>query len=125
VKKFLATILAIIYLATSADAAITIHYCMGKLYSVDLMQKDKCAKCGMKKSEGCCKSKVKIVKIQDKQQMSGKTVSLSPALAIELPEYQFDQTKYHSFIPKPAAHSNSPPGYSIISLNILHSVFRI
>jgi hypothetical protein len=62
VKKTLASILAIIYLGVSSGVAMTIHYCMGKVSSIDLFHhSDKCGKCGMKTSSGCCKDEFKLI----------------------------------------------------------------
>ena len=67
-KKFLTTILALVYLATSTGATIHLHYCMGRLFSWSLVDKDSktCGQCGMPKSgkdahclsfkDGCCKT---------------------------------------------------------------------
>src|SRR5882757_10968944 len=78
-KKFLATILAVIYLTTSMGATVHFHYCMGKLLSWDLAGQDKkdCDRCGMPKSNtdshctaikgGCCKDTHTVVKL-DKDQ---------------------------------------------------------
>jgi hypothetical protein len=66
-KKFLLTILAFVYLSTSIGATVHLHYCMGKLFSWSLVDKDSknCGECGMPKSkmnghcmsfkDGCCK----------------------------------------------------------------------
>jgi hypothetical protein len=66
-KKSLLTILAFVYLSTSMGATVHLHYCMGKLFSWGLVDKDSknCGECGMPKSkmgghcmsfkDGCCK----------------------------------------------------------------------
>ena len=66
-KKFLLTILAFVYLTTSMGATVHLHYCMGKLFSWSLVDKDSknCGECGMPKDGtsgrcmsfkgGCCK----------------------------------------------------------------------
>jgi hypothetical protein len=126
VKKALATILAFLYLATSTDAMVTIHYCMGKVYSVDLAAKEKCSKCGMKNSKGCCKDEVKRIKIQDKQQLSGTVIQTPPALSgtplLQAPVFDHNVSILFS---QPAVHNNSPPGLSTTPLTILYGVFRI
>lgn len=79
-KKFFATILAVIYLSTSMGMTVHLHYCMGKLFSWDLTgsqdNKD-CGHCGMPKGSadkhhkmmksGCCKDIQTVVKL-DKDQ---------------------------------------------------------
>jgi hypothetical protein len=125
VKKALATILAFLYLATSADAAVTIHYCMGELYSVGLVKMDKCKKCGMKSGKGCCKDEIKIIKVQDKQQLAGKSASLPSAAAIDPLQPPINYSYFTRLQSQPTIHDNSPPVSLKVSLTILNSVFRI
>ncbi|HEY8735050.1 MAG TPA: hypothetical protein VIL90_10825 [Puia sp.] len=68
-QKFLVTILALIYLSSSTGAVLHLHYCMGKLVSIGLTDKDgnNCMTCGMAKKSGnaglvtakigCCQDK--------------------------------------------------------------------
>src|SRR5258708_28019621 len=98
-KKVFATILAIIYLSTSMGATVHLHYCMGKLFSWSLTDKDSknCGQCGMPKSamgghclsfkDGCCKDKQAHIQI-DKDQKATENA------------YQFIT---HSFIAIPTA----------------------
>ena len=84
-KKCLISIFAVFYLGLSCGFAIDIHFCMGKLLSVDLFHKgdNTCSKCGMKNREGCCNSKLTVVKITDSQQPSYTGSSIgSPLTAI-------------------------------------------
>ncbi|HMH20494.1 MAG TPA: hypothetical protein VK563_01905 [Puia sp.] len=81
-KKVFATILAVVYLSTSMGATVHLHYCMGKLFSWSLINKDKknCDYCGMLKSSakshcmavkgGCCKDTHTIVKLDKDQKAS-------------------------------------------------------
>ncbi len=71
-KKFLLSILAIIYLGISTGVTLHIHYCMGKLVDIGLVSKsnNRCDKCGMVKvnnHKGCCHDEQKVVKIQQDQ----------------------------------------------------------
>lgn len=71
---------------------INIHYCMGRLASVEygVGEHDACNKCGMKEKKGCCHTESTFLKIQDDHQLA-KTVKLPDlAVAIDpvLPEYQ-------------------------------------
>ena len=68
-KKTLLILLAIVYLASSAGATLQFHYCMDKLVGIGLHGSDSamCAKCGMKKQEGCCKDEAKQIKLSDDQ----------------------------------------------------------
>ena len=67
-KRFLVTILAILYMAGAMGATVHIHYCMDKLRSASLLDKDedKCGKCGMskqvQKKKNCCRDEHKTFK---------------------------------------------------------------
>ncbi len=61
-KKFIALIVAIIYLTVSTGFIVNVHYCMGKVSSIKLEQTAK--KCCCKKTcKKCCKTEQKIVKL--------------------------------------------------------------
>jgi hypothetical protein len=73
-KRFLATILAIIYLSTSMGATVHLHYCMDKLMGWGLLDRsDKdCTFCGMPANspgkdctvamKGCCRDEHRLIK---------------------------------------------------------------
>lgn len=124
-KKFLAVILAIVYLTSSIGATINIHYCMGKVYGAELFNHDKCSKCGMKNKTGCCKTEHQFFKVKDNHVM---------AEVINSPAVHF--TFIHSFNPafqiqaffSPQVIINSvhaPPLYNGISAYISNCVYRI
>jgi hypothetical protein len=125
VKKVLATILAFLYLATSTNAAITIHYCMGKVYSVDLVAKDKCSKCGMKSGKGCCKDQVKLVKIQDAHQLSGKVISTYSFPTAVLQHISRNTYALPAVFSGSIVQGKAPPDINTACLHILYRVFRI
>jgi hypothetical protein len=80
-KKILVTILAFVYLSTSTGAILHLHYCMGKLVSWGLIDKDSknCATCGMPKKSshkgcattkmGCCEDKHMQLKTSNDQKL--------------------------------------------------------
>jgi hypothetical protein len=80
-KRFFATILAFIYLSFSMGATVHLHYCMGKLMSWGLIDKEakNCATCGMAKKTndtncvtakmGCCKDEHKEIKTEKDQKL--------------------------------------------------------
>jgi hypothetical protein len=80
-KKGIASILFILYLAFSSGVVINLHYCMNKFDSSKLgaAKSDVCGKCGMhtEDSNGCCLDVVKVVKIQDDQQVSSINVKFT------------------------------------------------
>jgi hypothetical protein len=60
-KRFIAFILAVLYLSVSVGATIRLHYCMGELVSTTIFGGDSktCPKCGMEKhseKSNCCKN---------------------------------------------------------------------
>ncbi len=72
-KKFLITILAIVYLGSSTGATVNLHYCMGKLKSWDLFHasKNTCGSCGMEKAKtGCCHDEQKQFHAAQDQQLT-------------------------------------------------------
>ena len=73
-KKGIAAILLVLYVAFSSGVVINFHYCMDDFDSAQFgaNKSDYCGVCGMHKSEAneCCKDEVKIFKIQDEQQTS-------------------------------------------------------
>jgi len=125
-KKFLVTILAIVYLGVSSGVAMTIHYCMGKVSSVELLKhKDNCSKCGMKSGSGCCTDEFKIVKLTDSHKLIINDLNISaPVAIINDSQSIFDS---NVFLTQTTSDFNnhSPPESQNISLNVLYSVFRI
>ncbi len=67
-KKVFAAIVLLAYFTVSTGFTVNLHYCMNELSSWDLGngENDRCGQCGMKvkKASGCCKSEVKVVKLQ-------------------------------------------------------------
>jgi len=125
VKKFLVTILAFVYLATTTGATLHMHYCMGKIYSVDLIKKDGCSKCGMAANEGCCNDQLKVIKVKDNHQSISNEISFASAYSILNNHYNiFHPVIYDASSPL-TTNNNSPPGSSGKSLCILNCVFRI
>lgn len=124
-KQVLTTILAILYLATSSGAAVTVHYCMGKIVAETVAEKKACGKCGMEKKGGCCEDKVKVVKTQDSHSFQTTGIAFMPFVAVLGSNY-IDVIPAFAF---PAlvltTHNNSPPAFSGISLFIRNCVFRL
>lgn len=124
-KKVFATILAIIYLATSSGAAIITHYCMGKVVSVDLEQKHKCGKCGMINKKGCCEDRITILKVQEEHQVVSNHFLVQPDFVIVNNNYNSYNVSLLPVVSGSIIHNNSPPGTRCTKLCILYSVFRI
>jgi hypothetical protein len=81
-KKVLAPILLVCYLAFTSGVMVNFHYCMNRLASTELfaMGSESCGKCGMDIdfSHGCCRDEVKIVKIDDDQKTGPAFILDSP-----------------------------------------------
>ena len=89
-KKFVTTILAIVYLSSSFGATVHLHYCMGKLISWGLTDNNNsknCTFCNMPKVEGngnckvskkgCCNDKHKQVKTEKDQKATASEFQFS------------------------------------------------
>ncbi|TAJ60619.1 MAG: hypothetical protein EPO58_05000 [Chitinophagaceae bacterium] len=127
-KKLLVTILAVVYITVSSGATINMHYCMGKLMTVDLKQEQKgtCGSCGMEKvgHKGCCKDEQKKLQIEKDQKISESSFQfLSFVSDISVPCY-FSYSDHSSLsISYPVSHA--PPGVETIPIFIRNCNFRI
>ena len=126
VKKLFITLVAFIYLGVSSGVAYTIHYCMGKVSSVDVMtKKEKCNKCGMKTGGGCCKDEFKVIKLKDDHKLINNEIKLVAPLAIFVNPTDISKLNLFSTNVPSGFNNHSPPKSQGISLQILYSVFRI
>lgn len=126
-KKFLVSILVLVYLAVSGGVAINIHYCMGQVASVDLMHNsDKCGKCGMLDSENdCCKDEFKMVKVEDSHKLISNDININTPIAlIDNSKSSFDTDLLYTLLGS-EYNNHSPPEPPAVSLYILYNVFRI
>jgi hypothetical protein len=132
-KKFIVSILAILYLSTSMGATIHLHYCMGKLVDWGLWQthSSKCSNCGMEKShdtmdQGCCKDEFKQIKNDKDQKLTDNFTQLSKTVS-EIVPVCFPC--YSASLPvisrNEIPNANAPPRSCTTSLNIINCIFRI
>jgi hypothetical protein len=137
-KKVLSVILAFVYLSTSMGATIHLHYCMGKLASWGLIDRESknCAKCGMVKKPsatqntttkmGCCRDEQKQIKTDKDQKLFPfelfKSNSLSQAIFLNEPAAQ--SIKAFS-IPVEYPNTNAPPLSGKLPLFVLFGNFRL
>ena len=93
-KKAIAAILLVLYVAFSTGVVINFHYCMNDLDSLQLgaAKTEICGKCGMHQEDAnaCCNDEVKIFKIQDDQQVSAISFKFSNPddIIIQLPVWE-------------------------------------
>jgi hypothetical protein len=69
-KRGIAVILMVIYIAFSSGVVINYHFCMNELASARLFEKDTevCGQCGMHNdNNGCCHDEVIVLKSEDDQ----------------------------------------------------------
>lgn len=138
VKKFFATILAVVYLSTSMGATVHLHYCMGKLFSWGLTDHDtqNCGQCGMPKNtkdghcmaikDGCCKDKQAVVKLDKDQKTSEFAYKFqNPAFeAIPVSPVQPVSTYIVSYITGYPT-TNAPPDRGKVPVFLRNCNFRI
>lgn len=131
-KKFLVTILTILYVAASVNAGVTLHYCCDRLSSVSVdfgQSVGKLAVCKMQhgyKRKNCCKDEFKQLKVSRAQNVSSSVtlpavhfVAISPASFPEIRTPDFPSVIRGNF----SAHS--PPLLSEIPAYLLHCTFLI
>jgi hypothetical protein len=127
VKKVFIAILALIYLGITTGLSVNLHYCMGKIASVEYgyKQTSACSVCGMENTDGCCHDELKIVKLNDSHQISKTNHDFLKA-PIAFPERTFVLSEHFSaqgsYYP---AQLHSPPDRGANPVYLLNSVFRI
>lgn len=137
-KKFAATILAVIYLSTSMGATLHLHYCMGKLFSWGLTDTDSknCGRCGMPKGSVnthrlsfkgvCCKDKQAQVQLDRDQKTTDNNYKLPDLSFVALPGVTGNNSDLFigsSIIGNPSTHA--PPEPDKVPLFIRNCHFRI
>ncbi|MFZ9388081.1 MAG: HYC_CC_PP family protein [Chitinophagaceae bacterium] len=130
-KKPVATILILVYLASSFGITINSHYCMKKLVSVHMFetQTDHCGQCGMEMHEanGCCQDVTKAVKLEQDQ------VTNPVLVALEGPAPVFNEQFYNDLMASLLLNggvqrryqNHSPPLLSEQDTHVRNNVFRI
>ena len=127
-KKSIASILLILYVAFSSGVVINFHFCRDSFDSIQLgaSKSDYCGVCGMHKTEAneCCKDEVKIFKIEDDQQTSDFNFKFSSphVIVLSLPVWNDEviaRSTHQLFL-----HTHSPP-LSKQDTYLQNCVFRI
>lgn len=127
-KKGIASILFIFYFAFSSGVVINLHYCMNKFDSSKFgAEKSKlCGKCGMHTDDSnrCCHDVVKVIKIQDDQQVSSTNVKFtSPEATVIVHTYSTDELINNNV--NDFTFSNHSPPLNKQDTYLLNCVFRI
>lgn len=131
-KKFAATILAVLYLGTSIGATVHMHYCMGKLadWGLGHNKSKTCGECGMEKSEekdnGCCKDENKFVKNESDQKIAEAGFLMMQLGSADLPVSFFEIPDNNiSSVTEKNPISHAPPRSTGVAVYILHRSFLI
>jgi len=137
-KKFLATILAIVYLTSSMGATVHLHYCMGKFMSWGLADQENksCTFCGMAKQtsdepcistmDGCCKDEYKTIKTNDDQKPSEPGFEFSKLIPdATLISHNSLSISFLSSISIDKPTANAPPTAEKVSIFLINCNFRI
>lgn len=124
-KKILAILFSIFYFGFSSGAVFSMHYCMKELVSVTQKSDDTCSRCGTKEKRDCCKTEVKLVKVDDSQKSDFLKIDLLPPIS-EIPnphfffaDRSFSATKFTQI------QINAPPETRSVPIFITHCNFRI
>ncbi|HEY8388528.1 MAG TPA: hypothetical protein VIK74_07980 [Parasegetibacter sp.] len=112
-KKVLVAILAVFYLTITSGIAFSIHYCMGKQsgISLTLIGEDEACACGSgEKANDCCRTELKLIKIDDNQQKPDfKNIEFSPFTSMVKSFFDYDHFKPADSHVALAAASEGPP----------------
>lgn len=128
-KKFAVILIAVLYTAITSGFTVNLHYCMGKLASIDMLQtpSDACNKCGKTdKGSDCCKNELKYCKGTEVHQ-AAKTLHQDAPLAIDLQlPVNILPVPAVSFTPAFAAYDHhAPPDGETIPLFLRNCTFLI
>lgn len=131
-KRFLALILALLYMVTSTGTTFHMHYCMGKLVDLNFWEHEakKCSKCGSEVNSACakkcCKDIHKTAKLEKDQKASESVFKFAQigAIATSASKFELQQVVPVSLLAvNPTGHA--PPRSSEISACIFNCTFRI
>ncbi|HYC40031.1 MAG TPA: hypothetical protein VEB63_06025 [Chitinophagaceae bacterium] len=126
-RKVLASITLVCYLALSCGVVINFHYCMDRLASTQIYGSESkvCGKCGMHKDpNGCCQDETKVVRISDEQQPSVVSTDPAPRLVKEI-TLDFASSAILSPGSEREWQNHSPPLLADQPIYLQNRVFRI
>jgi hypothetical protein len=131
-KKFIALILAVLYLGTSTGATIHIHYCMGQLadWGLGHASTEACGSCGMEKSSekdnGCCKDEQTFIKNTADQKIAESSLLLIIVFSgAVIPGYTELPVLQISSVTEENPMSHAPPRAHAVAAYILNQTFLI
>ncbi|WBV53247.1 HYC_CC_PP family protein [Chryseobacterium gambrini] len=124
-KKILAILFSVFYFGFSSGAVFSVHYCMNELASISQKVDDICSKCGVKTKKDCCKTEIKVVKIDDSQKSDFLKIDFLKQIhdvhknAFFFVDHSFSATKFTQI------QINAPPEKRSVPIFISHCNFRI
>lgn len=127
-KKTIIAILAVLYMTIASGVVVNVHYCMGRIASIEYGYDDHdvCGKCGMKDKKGCCHTEYKLVKLQDEHRVANKVQMDFPPLVADLPVQASLIEVPPSGIDRGLARQyHSPPDTRSNTVYLHNCVFRI
>ena len=129
-KKTIASITILCYLAVTCGVIVNFHYCMNRLASMQLFVSETktCGKCGMHTDQpnGCCRDKVKIIKMEVDQKVTESVSFELPALdALPQVPSQFIVASFINVEETRHYRNHSPPLLMAQDVYLQNCVFRI
>jgi hypothetical protein len=127
-KRFIVSLVLLIYFAVSSGFVVSLHYCMNKLASTAIGHADEgsCGDCGMEKSDShCCWDDVKLVKLQTDHFASKAFFAVTSPAIVATPIIEFLQTPFFNFSPLPIGYTDSSPPFHEQDIFLYNRVFRI
>ncbi len=129
-KKIIASIILISYLAVTCGVIVNFHYCMNRLASTQFFEAESktCGKCGMHTddSNGCCRDEVKVIKMEVDQKAAFHISFELPALdALVCLPSQFINALFINAAETRHYHNHSPPLLTGQDTYLQNCVFRI
>ena len=126
-KRFLVFILALFYLAVASGITVNVHYCMGKLASVDYghSHKHKCGKCGMPDNGGCCHTESTFLKLQDDHQLASADFSFKQPEAPAIITLVYEVRHLNAPTSTLSSAIHAPPDDGFPDVYLYNCVFRI
>ena len=128
-KKLLASISVIVYFVMTCGVIVNLHYCMGRVQSIDFYGAEKkiCDKCGMSldNTHGCCKEEVKILKLQSDQNKAHATYSFKGIDIVATTPSDFIVATINNIERTTRFNDHSPPLLTEQDTYLQNCVFRI
>jgi len=126
-KRFIVSIIAVLYFTVSSGMVVSMHYCMGKLKTTKV-QLTNTKTCCCKKTESkksCCKTQQHFVKLDDNHQASYADYKIEVPTAFIASTYFLAQQDNGITKNQHTSTIHAPPLSKEQSVYLLNCVFRI